>query len=277
MPELPEVETVRKGLSAIFKRHPVIEKVRLMRADIRFPIPPDLSRKLAQQKIIGVRRRAKYLLIDTPRFILLSHLGMSGSWRLLKQNEIPGKHDHCLIDLSDGKRNVCLAYRDPRRFGVLDVIEMGRENESLRLKNLGPEPLDEIMFTGKSFFEKSRNRKVAAKVFLMNQQVVVGIGNIYASEVLFRARVRPAKLAGKLTQDECDRIVVSTREILQKAIQMGGSSIRDYRQADGEEGGFQSAHFVYDRAGSECLNCKTIVKAKVMGGRSTFWCPTCQN
>ncbi|MES2963305.1 MAG: bifunctional DNA-formamidopyrimidine glycosylase/DNA-(apurinic or apyrimidinic site) lyase [Bdellovibrionota bacterium] len=256
MPELPEVETLRRGLDDLLKDHPVIRKVRLTRKDIRFEIPKDFARALEGHRFLGVRRRAKYILFDTDDAILLSHLGMTGSWRVAQSGD-ETIHDHCFIELSDGRT---LVFRDPRRFGVLDLVRRGKESKHKLLDHLGPEPLDETAFDGASLYAMSRKRKVAVKVFVMNQEVVVGVGNIYASEALFRAKIRPQKAAGRLTRHECER----------------GSSIRDYRQASGEAGGFQDAHRVYDRGGEPCVVCRSKIRSKVMGGRSTYWCSTCQ-
>ncbi len=272
MPELPEVETVRSGLETLLIKKPSITRVRLMRKDIRFPIPKNFARDLEGQTITGVKRRAKYLLIETPKVALLSHLGMTGSWRVEREPEI-GPHDHCLIELSDGR---LLIFRDPRRFGVLDLVEPGSEETHLRLKALGPEPLDRAKFTAEYLYKYSRKRKTAIKVFIMDQRVVVGVGNIYASEALFRAKIRPQKLAGKLTKHEAQRLVEATQEILAEAINAGGSSIRDYKNAGGEEGSFQDRHLVYERAGEPCRVCQTPIRSKVLGGRSTYWCPHCQ-
>ena len=272
MPELPEVETMRAGLEEILDGEPEIKRVRLMRGDIRFPIPKELPAKLAGQKIRAVRRRAKYLLFDTPRAILLSHLGMTGSWRLSVEGD-EDKHDHCYIELGDGRR---LAFRDPRRFGIIDLIEVGRESEHPRLKDLGVEPLDADVFDAEFLFQASRKRKLPVKAFIMDQRIVVGIGNIYASEALFRAGVRPGRAAGRLTREECVRIVDCSRDVLRSAIEAGGSSIRDYRQASGESGEFQDQHLVYDRAGEACRECGSRIQSRVIGGRSTYWCGRCQ-
>ncbi|MES2855729.1 MAG: bifunctional DNA-formamidopyrimidine glycosylase/DNA-(apurinic or apyrimidinic site) lyase [Bdellovibrionota bacterium] len=275
MPELPEVETVRRGLEDLLKKKPVVKKIRMIRKDIRFPIPKNLAKLFEGQRIIGVRRRAKYLLIDTEERSLLSHLGMTGSWRLLEggaKGELD-KHDHFLIDLDDGRT---LAFRDPRRFGIIDYVEHSKESKHKFLHHLGPEPLDEAAFKAEDFFARSRKRKSAIKVFMMDQEIVVGVGNIYASEVLFRSGVRPAKLAGKITKSEAERIVTNVRLVLLEAIKAGGSSISDYRQASGESGGFQDRFKVYDRKGEPCFVCKTPIRTKVLGGRSTFWCPRCQ-
>jgi formamidopyrimidine-DNA glycosylase len=290
MPELPEVETVRGGLEKLTSMQPIIKRVRLMRPDLRFSIPKNLPTRLEGQPITGVRRRAKYLLIDTPRVTLLSHLGMTGSWRVLESDEshqrdemgkgisaadsLPkDKHDHCYIELSDGRT---LAFRDPRRFGMLDLIEPGQEAKHPRLKGLGPEPLDAQVFSAEMLHRVSRSRRLAVKLFIMDQKIVVGVGNIYASEALFRARIRPGKAANRLSLADCSRLVAAIREVLSEAIGAGGSSIRDYRQSSGAEGSFQSAHRVYDRAGRPCWVCGTPIRAKVMGGRSTYWCPKCQ-
>jgi formamidopyrimidine-DNA glycosylase len=274
MPELPEVETVRSGLETQHSDQPIIKSVILMRSDIRFEIPPELPARLKNQKILGVRRRAKYLLIDTPKVILLSHLGMTGSWRFTDATAVDAdKHDHCYIELSDGRKLAC---RYPRRFGLLVLIEPGHEDEHPRLKSLGPEPLDETLFTGDYLFKKSRKRHVAVKSFIMDQKIVVGVGNIYASEALFRARVRPQRLAGRLSQIDSERLVEAIRSVLSEAIVAGGSSIRDYRNASGEAGEFQASHQVYERGGQPCRVCGAQIRSKVIGGRSTYWCPSCQ-
>jgi formamidopyrimidine-DNA glycosylase len=245
-----------------------------MRGDIRFPIPKNFAKSLEGQTITGVKRRAKYLLIETPKVALLSHLGMTGSWRIETAATLnSGPHDHCFIELSDGRQ---LIFRDPRRFGVLDLVEPGAEETHLRLKALGPEPLDKTKFTPGYLFDYSRKRKTAIKVFIMDQRVVVGVGNIYASEALFRAKIRPQKLAGRITKHEAQRLVEAIQEVLEEAIAAGGSSIRDYKNAGGEEGSFQQRHLVYERAGEPCRVCKTPIRSKVLGGRSTYWCPHCQ-
>ena len=276
MPELPEVETVRAGLAELLNQKPKIIRVKLMRADIRFPIPKNFVKALEGQTITGVSRRAKYLLIETTKVSLLSHLGMTGSWRIESAETLEsslGPHDHCFIELSDSRT---LIYRDPRRFGLLDLVEPGNEDTHLRLKALGPEPLDELKFTTEYLYSYSRKRKVALKVFIMDQRVVVGVGNIYASEVLFRAKVRPQKLAGKMTKHEATRVIDSVRSILNEAIKAGGSSIRDYKNAEGESGSFQQSHQVYERANEPCRVCGRAIRSKVLGGRSTYWCPHCQ-
>ena len=273
MPELPEVETVRTGLEQILRKHPVIEKIELRRPDIRFVIPKELPATLLGARISGVRRRAKYLLFDTEKGVLLNHLGMTGSWRVLKPEEPADIHDHCYLHLSGGVR---LAFRDPRRFGIIDLILLGQEAEHPRLKLLGPEPLDTEKFTAAILFAQSRRRTIPIKAFIMDQKIVVGVGNIYASEALFRSGIRPARAAGRMTQAEARKLVDTCRTILLESIRAGGSSIRDYKNADGEAGAFQDSHYVYNREGEECRICRTEIRAKVIGGRSTFWCSKCQ-
>jgi formamidopyrimidine-DNA glycosylase len=263
---------MRGGLDDLLKTQPLIRRVRLTRKDIRFKIPKDFAAALEGRRFLRVRRRAKYLLMETDDAILLSHLGMTGSWRLAESGD-ESIHDHCFIELEDGRT---LVFRDPRRFGVLDLIKKEKNGRHKLLDHLGPEPLDESAFDARTLFEASRKRKVAVKVFIMNQEIVVGVGNIYASEALFRAKIPPGKKAARLTMEECVRLVAAIREVLNEAIEAGGSSIRDYRQASGESGEFQDSHRVYGRAGRPCVVCKAKIRARVMGGRSTYWCPSCQ-
>ncbi len=272
MPELPEVETVRKGLEHLLGAGSVIRSVRLMRPDIRFPIPKDMPKKLARQQVLCVRRRAKYLLFETRAGILLCHLGMTGTWRLAPPGD-EDKHDHCYIELMDGRR---LAFRDPRRFGMLDWIDIGSESQHPRLKDLGVEPLDPQAWSTDYLFKKSRKRQVAVKLFIMNQKVLVGVGNIYANEALFRARIKPSKLAGRLTHAECERLVLAVHEVLEESIAAGGSTISDFKSAGGSSGYFQNQFQVYDREGQPCSVCGAALMSKMMGGRSTFWCRVCQ-
>lgn len=272
MPELPEVETVRGGLALLLAARPVLRRIQLMRADLRAPIPKTLARRLRGQPIIAVRRRAKYLLFETPAGTLLCHLGMTGTWRLAP----PGDeriHDHCYLHFTDGRR---LAYRDPRRFGLLDLVEPGRADEHPALAGLGPEPLDARAFTGAILAERCAGRKVAIKPLIMDQRVVVGVGNIYAAEALFRAGIRPSSVAGRVPRPRLDALVAAIRAVLREAIAAGGSTISDFRQAGGDSGYFQTRFQVYARAGKPCARCGAILRGAVLGGRSTVWCPRCQ-
>ena len=273
MPELPEVETVRSGLAKIFAGTPRIKSVLLRRPDVRFPVPTGIVGALTGQPILGVRRRAKYLLIDVPGSVLICHLGMTGSWREVTSDEAFGSHDHFVLELEDGRR---LVFRDPRRFGILDISNPDGEAEHPRLRGLGPEPLDRTSFHAEYLRALARGRRSTVKAFIMDQRVVVGVGNIYASEALYRARVRPQRRTGRVTAAEWEAIACAARETLEEAIIAGGSSIRDYRGADGSEGGFQGRFRVYGREGEACLECGSQVKAKIIAGRSSFYCPHCQ-
>ncbi len=272
MPELPEVETVRAGLARLLGTTAVIHSLDLLRADLRAPIPAALSTRLRGARITAVRRRAKYLLFDTTQGMLLSHLGMTGTWRLAP----PGAerlHDHCYLQLTDGRR---LAYRDPRRFGLLDLVEPGAEATHPRLMDLGPEPLDPLVFTTLHLLACCRGRRSAIKPLIMDQQVVVGVGNIYAQEALHRALIRPTRPAGRLTRMEAELLISHIRSVLQEAIVAGGSTISDFRQAGGDGGYFQHNFQVYDRAGRPCARCALPLHGAVVGGRGTTWCRRCQ-
>lgn len=272
MPELPEVETVRAGLERLLGTTAVIRVLELLRADLRSPIPPELPARLQGMRITAVRRRAKYLLFDTPGGVLLSHLGMTGTWRLAPAGD-ERPHDHCYIHLADGRR---LAYRDPRRFGLLDLVEPGGEAGHPRLIGLGPEPLDPAAFTVEHLLACCHRRKSAIKPLIMDQQVVVGVGNIYAQEALFRAGLRPTRPAGRLTRSEAVSLVGHIRAVLREAIIAGGSTISDFRQAGGDGGYFQHHFQVYDRAGQPCAVCAAPLHGAVVGGRGTTWCRRCQ-
>ncbi len=272
MPELPEVETVRAGLNRLLGTNAVIAQVELLRADLRAPIPPQIIPRLRLAKITGVRRRAKYLLFDTSGGILLSHLGMTGTWRLAPAGE-ERLHDHCYLHLRDGRR---LAFRDPRRFGLLDLIEPGAESTHPRLADLGPEPLDASTFTADYLIACCGGRRQAIKPVIMDQQIVVGVGNIYAQEALFRAGIHPSRAAGRLTKRAAEILIQHIRTVLHEALVAGGSTISDFRQAGGDGGYFQHNFQVYDRAGQPCQICKTKLSSAVIGGRGTTWCRRCQ-
>lgn len=271
MPELPEVETVCRGLENLLKRSPRLVEVQLERGDLRQPIRARDLKVLEGQNWLGVRRRAKYILFDFEKHVLINHLGMTGSWRLAAKGQ-EEKHDHLYLNWSGGLR---LAFNDPRRFGMLQVVPRGNEMLAPVLKALGPEPLLKD-FSPEWIFEKSRKRQTALKVWLMDQRNVVGVGNIYASEALFRAGVKPTRKTAKLTREEAKRLHQSVREVLLEAIDSGGSTIRDFRQADGGGGYFQQRLLVYDRADQPCRTCGGKISSQVLGGRSTYWCARCQ-
>lgn len=269
MPELPEVETVRRGLEKRIKKQPIIERIEFKRKDLRDPMPIKKLKTLEGAKLLSIDRRAKYLLFHTDRGIIISHLGMTGTWRVA----LPGTerdHDHIYIHFVGGER---WAYRDPRRFGIFDFSELKKINP--RLQELGIEPLDKA-FDATHLHQLLKGKATAIKVAIMDQKVVVGVGNIYASEALFLAKIKPSRRASRLSLEDCERLVLGIKTVLEKAIIAGGSSISDFKTSDGESGYFQNQFQVYDRKNQACVICATKLQAKVIGGRSTFWCPSCQ-
>ncbi len=269
MPELSEVEVVRLGLQKIFQDQPTLQKIELMRPDLRFPIPLKKLNSLVGERILSVERRAKYLLLKTAKGDLLSHLGMTGTWRIAPLGD-ERDHDHVYLHFSDSLR---LAYRDPRRFGILDFVPFAQQPR--QFKHLGPEPL-EIQFSSQYLWSLLRRKQTPIKVAIMDQRVVVGVGNIYACEALFAARIRPQKQASLLTQRQAEQLVHEIKKILTRAIGEGGSSISDFKATNGSSGYFQTTFKVYGRQGEPCRNCGHPLRAQVLGGRNSFWCPRCQ-
>ncbi len=255
-----------EGLGAVGQ---VFERIECLRRNLRTPLSPQLARKLPGQSLLGIRRRAKFLLIETEDYILLNHLGMTGSWRSSGPAE---KHDHVILRFRSGFK---LVYNDPRRFGLLELLPKAALPANRWLKNLGIEPLAEE-FNAEFLFSRTRGRKAPLKSFIMDQRQVVGVGNIYASEALFRAGVKPLRQAGRLTREESSRLVESVREILRQAIAAGGSTISDYRNSAGEDGTFQKNFSVYDRSSEPCVKCGAAIRSRMIAGRNTFWCPKCQ-
>jgi len=272
MPELPEVETVRRGLEELVRKGTRIEHVDVRRRDLRAPVPKNLARRLEGEKLIGFGRWGKYLLWTTPGVTLLCHLGMSGTWRAAPTGD-EREHDHCYVSLAGGLR---LAYRDPRRFGLLDLIEPGGEASHPTLASLGPDPLDERSFTPACLKLAFAGRRAPVKVLIMDQRLIAGLGNIYAAEALHRAGIRPRAAAGRLGMARLERLVVAIREVLIEAIASGGSSIRDFRLTGGGSGYFQHQFRVYGREGEPCLSCGATIQGAVLGGRASAWCPACQ-
>ncbi|MCB0341130.1 MAG: bifunctional DNA-formamidopyrimidine glycosylase/DNA-(apurinic or apyrimidinic site) lyase [Pseudobdellovibrionaceae bacterium] len=273
MPELPEVETVRSGLEQIIGRQAHIQKVEVRRFDLRFPVPPKLAGSLKGLPITAIKRRAKYLLFETPDGVFLNHLGMTGTWREAPVGD-ERRHDHIYIYLQSGLR---LAFNDPRRFGYVDWLPHNKVVSSRWLGHLGPEPLDAKAFSGTYLKNKSMGRTGAVKNFIMDQAVVVGVGNIYASEALYRAGVRPAVAAGKVSKSRYDSLAKAITHVLKNAIKCGGTTLRDFRQAGGSEGYFQNKLAVYGRQGEPCQQCKTPIRKTTQSGRSSYWCPQCQS
>lgn len=269
MPELPEVETTRLGLLPRLKGK-TLKQVVVRDARLRWPVPDDLNARLARRKLLNIARRGKYLIFDFGGVFQLVHLGMSGSLRFVAHDEPASIHDH--VDWQFAGKTT-LRLRDPRRFGAV-LLTVDPASHRL-LVHLGPEPLD-AAFSGAVLHAASRGRKTAVKNLIMDSRVVVGVGNIYASESLFRAGIRPGRAAGRLTRADCEKLVAAIKSTLQRAVKAGGSSLRDYVSTDGEPGYFQLHTKVYDRAGLPCKVCETPIQRRVIGQRSTFYCPACQ-
>lgn len=270
MPELPEVETTRRGLAPVLAGRIVSHAVVRNRA-MRVPVPRTLERSVAGARIAGVERRAKYLMILTDRGTLIIHLGMSGRLWLVEAAAAPATHDHFDLVLDNG---TAVRLRDPRRFGLVLWQAPGAGVHPL-LTHLGPEPFDPA-FTGDYLYAETRKRSAAIKQVIMDGRVVVGVGNIYASEALFRAGISPRLAAQRIGRPRCERLVAHIRATLEDAIRAGGSTLRDYVGSHGEAGYFQDQHLVYGRGGSPCRQCGTTVREIRQGQRSTFYCPRCQ-
>ncbi len=270
MPELPEVETTRRGIAPALIGRRVIDVVVRDRR-LRWPIAAHFEAAIKQQTVRRVERRAKYLLIVFDTGTLILHLGMSGSLRILDAQVPPKAHDHWDLYLDSGK---VLRFHDPRRFGSAHWTESNPLQHKL-LAKLAPEPLSDE-FGAEYLFRATRKRTVAIKQFIMNSQAVVGVGNIYASEALFRARIAPRRAARRLTRTEAAALATAIKEVLAEAIEIGGTTLRDYVNAEGIPGYFRQKLFVYERDGQPCRVCKTPVKQFVQGQRSTYWCRVCQ-
>ena len=269
MPELPEVETTLRGIQPHVTGRS-ITAVTVRQPMLRYPLPEHLEGLLVGRPLQSIRRRGKYLLFILGEGTLIVHLGMSGSLRILPGGTAAGLHDH--VDIAFGDE--LLRYRDPRRFGLMLWAEGDPAAHPL-LASLGVEPLDPA-FDGAWLYKASRGRSTPIKLFLMDSHRIVGVGNIYASESLFRARVHPAIPAAKLGAQRCHRLACAIRETLTEAIAAGGSTLRDFVGSDGRPGYFQQQYFVYGREGEPCRVCGSTVKKMVMGQRATFYCPRCQ-
>ena len=269
MPELPEVETTRRGLAPhVEGRH--ITGVVLRRPDLRWAIPPEVSAELPGQRVTAVRRRAKYLLLDTAPGSALLHLGMSGMLRVLPARTPVQAHDHVDLALDSGR---VLRFTDPRRFGCLLWQPAGTVHALLR--DLGPEPLSDA-FDGDRLFALSRGRSAPVKNFLMDQSVVVGVGNIYAAEALFAAGISPLRPAGRVSRERYRRLADAVRAILAHAIDRGGTTLRDFISPDGAPGYFEQELSVYGRGGLPCPRCGRALKQASIGQRASVWCGHCQ-
>lgn len=271
MPELPEVEITRRGIApALIDQN--ITNVTIRHANLRWRIPREIEQQLVGQKIEAISRRAKYLLFKCTHGYLIVHLGMSGSLRILFDGALPKKHDH--FDLQVGSGAV-LRYHDPRRFGAILWCKTQEVAKHPLLVSLGIEPMGDT-FDGKVLFEQSRNRNLSVKAFLMNQQIIVGIGNIYANEALFQVGISPSRIARSIGVRQYKKLAQAIQIILQAAIDAGGSSLRDFVNSDGKPGYFQQHYWVYGRENLPCRKCgESIIKIK-QGQRSSFYCPHCQ-
>ncbi len=270
MPELPEVETTCRGIAPLITDKTIAQLI-LRTEKLRWPLDQGLCLHLPGQVIKSVDRRAKYLLLRTEQGTLILHLGMSGSLRVVPAETTENKHDHVDLIFNDGN---CLRFTDPRKFGALIWTEEDPYLHSL-MAHLGPEPLEEV-FSGGYLYTASRNRKLAVKPFVMDQKLVVGVGNIYASEALFAARIDPRVSAGKIGRERYQRLATEIKRVLQLAIAAGGTTINDFSQSDGKPGYFKQQLQVYGREGQPCLVCTRKIKSIRLGQRSTYFCSNCQ-
>lgn len=282
MPELPEVETVRRGLLPVMEGKTIL-KADIRRPDLRWPFPENMAQRLTGKTVTALRRRSKYILADLDSDeTLVIHLGMSGRMLISGQtvgefhhpHPVPEKHDHVVLDLSEGGR---VTFNDARRFGAMDLAQTAQLEDHWLIASIGPEPLGNT-FNETYLAERLKGRNTPIKSALLDQRIVAGLGNIYVCEVLHRAKISPRRKAGNLSAKRAGALVPIIREVLAEAIEAGGSSLRDYRQADGELGYFQHTFRVYDREGAPCVTegCGGTVGRIVQSGRSSFYCTQCQ-
>lgn len=271
MPELPEVETVRRGLKSGLQGRRVL-LVQVRQPELRWTIPKNINDRIAGQKILSIRRRGKYLLIDSSKGSLLVHLGMSGSFRIVDVTILPTAHEHYDLVLDNG----CIVrYRDPRRFGAL--LWAGRHAETHPLlSRIGPEPFSPE-FSGGYLYEISRNRHCSVKTLLMNSQIVAGIGNIYASEILFRSKINPSRPANRISKVRYAALVDNAQKVLQEAISSGGTTLKDFTATEGGKGYFSTHLNVYGKAGKPCPRCQSLIVRRILAQRSSYYCPSCQH
>ena len=266
MPELPEVETTKTSLLPLLNEK--VLKVDIYQSSLRWPIPDDIQ-KLVGQKLIKLSRRSKYILAEFEQDTMLWHLGMSGSFRICEGHEERRKHDHLIIQFEDMQ----LRYHDPRRFGC--ILWLDQNAQTKLIDTLGPEPLSDA-FNADYLFNKFKNKNTGIKVAIMDNHVVVGVGNIYATESLFNLGIHPAQPASSLSMSQVEKMVLEIKRILKQAIDLGGSTLRDYSNAMGENGYFQQTLLAYGRAGEMCINCETTLQNLKLGQRASVFCPECQ-
>ena len=288
MPELPEVETVKRGLERVLKGRKIMH-VETRRLGLRFPFPEGFAQRLTGAKVQQLTRRAKYILAELDNgFSLIVHLGMTGRFTVLSPKGIAnlgefyfeagadqgadGPHDHVVLHLEGGVR---LVYSDPRRFGMMDVVETTALDGHRLLKTIGVEPLGNEL-SAHYLMQKFKGKAAPMKAALLDQRIIAGLGNIYACEVLFRTRLSPKRKAGKVKREKLDEMVRHIRDILNEAILAGGSTLQDFQSTNGEQGSYQQRFAVYDREGKLCTDCGTPIKRMVHSGRSSFYCGVCQ-
>ena len=269
MPELPEIETILRGIAPRILGQ-IFSKVIIRQPKLRWEIPKTISKELVNQKIINITRRGKYLLLQTENGTLIIHLGMSGRLLLLPRKHIVAKHEHITFELENG---LALCYIDPRRFGAI-LLAKDPSKHTL-LKNLGPEPLS-AEFSAPYLLQKAKNRTCSLKQLIMNNNVVVGIGNIYACETLFLAHIRPDTITKSLSSKQCILLVKAIKDVLAHAISKNGTTFRDYATSEGKSGNFQNELMVYGKAGLPCKVCGTTLQKIKLGQRNTVFCPKCQ-
>lgn len=282
MPELPEVETVRRGLEPAMTGQRITRAL-VNRPDLRWPFPERMAERLTGQTVTALRRRSKYILADlSSAETLIIHLGMSGRMLISgtqlggfhHEHPAPAKHDHVVLDMENGAR---VTFNDARRFGAMDLAPTDAVEDHWLIRDIGPEPLGNA-FDGAYLADKFQGRNTPIKSALLDQRLIAGLGNIYVCEVLYRAGIHPKRKAGRIASPRVAGLVPIIRDVLQEAIEAGGSSLRDYRQADGELGYFQHGFKVYDREGQPCQTegCQATIGRIVQSGRSSFFCPKCQ-
>lgn len=272
MPELPEVETIRRGLSPLLEGRR-IEAITVRERRLREPVGPQELSRLRGARVTGVRRRSKYLLVDTSAGLtLLVHLGMTGQIWVADRDRPRRPHEHVVIRLDDGRE---LRFADTRRFGLLRVLQSDRVERDRRIEALGPEPLGGDL-TARDLFRLTRKRSKPVKNFLIDARAIAGVGNIYACEALHRAAINPRRRVRRIGPGGWERLLRSLRAVLNEAIEAGGTTLRDFLNAEGDVGYFALSLKVYDRAGEPCVRCGALIRRIVQAGRSTFYCPRCQ-
>ena len=270
MPELPEVETTRRGIAPHVEGRQVSQVI-VRQEKLRWPVSPEITTQLPGLSIKQVKRRAKYLLLETDQGTLIIHLGMSGSLRIIAASVKPEKHEHVDIIFDNGQ---CLRYKDPRRFGSLLWSSTAIENHKL-IQHLGPEPLSDL-FHIDDLYPKTKQKKTPIKSLIMDGQIVVGVGNIYASEALFQSGIHPKRAAQNISKKRLIKLVSAIKNILNQAIQQGGTTLKDFVNSEGNPGYFQQTLNVYGQKGKPCPICQTPIKQITLAQRSTFYCPQCQ-